>query len=112
MLMRTIYALALLGSSFQLNALEDWEARHLLTRTGFEPSSQELNQFKELNRKQAIKKLLKRFTKPVTSLPEWHNQIEKKKRKGLSDEERKELQRQRRQRKAYWPHGSRLSCCF
>jgi len=106
MLLRIIYGLAFLGFSFQISALEDWEARHLLMRTGFEPSNQELSQFKELNRKQAISKILKGFTEPVSNLPEWHNQIEKKKRKGLSDEERKQLQKQRRQRvlelKGWW----------
>jgi uncharacterized protein (DUF1800 family) len=56
--------------SAQVSALSVDETRHLLTRTGFAPAPHEITEFAELNRNQAVKKLLAGLrTETITEPP-------------------------------------------
>lgn len=59
-----------------VSAMEFWEARHLLSRSGFGVNQTELRLISSLNYEDAVDLILNRsrFNKlPVTPLPDWHN---------------------------------------
>ena len=85
------------------------EARHLLARTGFGGSSEQIRDLTSQSYEEAVTVILNQTRKqPLTPPPEWVGEplMSRKQIKELSQEERKELRRQWRRRsfelKAWW----------
>ena len=85
------------------------EARHLLARTGFGGSGEQIKALASKSYVEAVWAILNQTRKqPMTPAPEWVNEplMSRKQIKALSQEERKELRRQWRRRsselKAWW----------
>ncbi len=121
MLTRIALALAVLAPLSSLQALDQGEARHLLTRTGFGPTPDEIAELLPLTREQAVDAILaKNRTTNRLAPPEWCNvpladnaaqrQAEEKSWKGLSEQERQTKSNERESRdrkrgvelKAWW----------
>lgn len=93
---------AAFGMSFE-------EARHLLARTGFGGTREQIQAFESMNYSDAVNAVLNQTrTQPLTAPPEWVNEplMSRKQIKQLSQAERKKLRRQWRRRsfelKAWW----------
>ena len=93
-IMLSLTPMAAAGISFE-------EARHLLARTGFGGSSDQIQALTTQNYEAAVAAILNQTRKtPLTSPPKWVNEplMSRKQIKQLSPEERKKLRRQWRQR--------------
>lgn len=101
MRLTTAFTLGLVLWSAPAAALTYDEARHLLNRTGFGATHEEIKALMPLSRRQAVKKLIDgRRSEPVTKAPDWINTpvAPPKKMRQMSEEERKQIRRDRRQR--------------
>ena len=103
-----VYLLFFFSSTFA-SGITFEEARHLLARTGFGGSNEQIQELASRNYKEAVTAILNQTRQqPLTPAPEWVNEplMSRKQIKALSQEERKELHRQWRRRsfelKAWW----------
>jgi len=107
---KIILLLAIAALSGSLHAISQEEARHLLVRTGFGASYEELTQYASLGYEQAVDKLLKGVNAELTiSPPAWlfeSTHFARKRMKNASEEERKAFRKARRTKefelKAWW----------
>jgi len=89
-------------------ALGTEDARHLLNRTGFEAHAAEIAAVAKLSRQEAVDRILAAtVTAPTTPAPAWIDEfIPPRRLRGLTDEERRQLQRQHVERslelKGWW----------
>jgi len=100
--------IAILSGS--LNAMPQEEARHLLVRTGFGASYEELVQYSRLGYEQAVIKLLQNVNAELSvPPPAWLSEsihFDRKRMKNASEEERKAFRQEKRMKefelKAWW----------